>query len=99
MLQINQGKPASDYFLIAVPQGSAISSGDEVECTHPVTGVKTLATCEAIINEEWFRIPDWVCLVAYGVNSATLKKALDNRFPAYRYNTMCKMLVLKEKKN
>jgi hypothetical protein len=95
MLQLQQGKPASPYFLVFVPGTQPVETGETVECKHPVTGVVTTGICEFILREPWTRIPDWVCCCAYGMNSAQIKPALDKRFAEFAKTTDVVVLVIR----
>ena len=94
---INQGRPLSRYFTIAVAHpGYSPEIGKRVLCRNMKTNSQTLAVCRDYFTFEWIHIPDSFCLLQYGINSLKLKTALEDSFPEFREKDQVRFLLLEE---
>jgi hypothetical protein len=94
MLIIPQGKPETQRFKIFVPGSQITKIGEDVICRHPVSMVETKGIIYGVITEPWIKIPDWICLDTYGLNSSRLKKAFEKKFPEHRNQEFIKILLI-----
>jgi len=92
---INQGRPSSKYFTLAVV-GKIPKQGDEVLCKNHRKKNETRAVVRGHFRYLWAQIPDSFCLLNYGMNSLKLKTALENSFPEFRNREEVVFLLLEE---
>lgn len=95
---IKQGKPVQKYFKLFVPIDQPISIGAQVVCEHPVSKVRTEGECVDLITLEWIRMPDWICLDTYGLNTKDIKKAMEDKFPETARQEHVRIILIKQTK-
>jgi len=94
---IPQGLPHSRYFLVFVPHNSLVTVGDEVQLRHPVSETVTPAICVDVICEYWAVVPNWISIIAYGVNLDKLHQSMTQKFPEVADQEKVRILILKKK--
>lgn len=93
---IKQGKPVQKYFKMFVPIDQPIRIGAKVICEHPVSKVRTAGECVDLITHEWIRMPDWICLDTYGLNTKELKKVMEDKFPETARQEHIRIIIIKQ---
>ncbi len=92
---INQGRPASRYFTIAVSHpGGSPAIGRRVVCRNLKDNTQVKAICLDYFTFLWAEVPESFCLLNYGVNSLKLKNALEDKFPDFRGKDYVRFLLL-----
>ena len=95
---INQGRPSSRYFAVAVAYpGHSPVIGSTVVCRNVKTKTEVKAVCRDYFTYEWIHLPDSFCLLQYGLNSLKLKKALEDNFPEFRDKPEVRFLLLEQR--
>lgn len=96
MITIKQGKPISGRFKIFHTPLDPVFVNDTICCQHPQSGNRTIGIVYDVITMPWGEVPEWMCFDTYGVDTVTLKKSLDKKFPAHRNQEFVRVLLIKQ---